>query len=220
MAEPLSSASPSASSSAAPKPSMDLSLFQPPKPVAGASPEALASALANSGPTRVLEVEVSLPAAERVRLEQRLAELHDRAGGRAYVVLVPPSVDVEHYAIAPLYERLGLHGRDVLILVNGLARHLRTAGLPKEAGGEILRATRDAYKKSPTDGLVAMLDEIERRFASATPASTVVAGHPVAPSGLRVPLPVVVLGSMVLALIVLSLLRRRRPPRGDATARR
>lgn len=180
--------------------------------VPGAAPDAIVAALAGSGPTRVLAIQVNLEAADTARLEAKLAELHQRAGGRAYLVLVPSSVDVEHYAIAPLYERLGLAKRDVLILANGQARHLRTAGLPKEAGGEILKATREAYRRAPTNGMVAVLDELERRFASAAPAGSVTQPARTAGQPTNIPLPVVVLGVMLLALIVMTLLRGRRAP--------
>ncbi len=186
-----------------------------PVEVGPASPDAIVASLANSGPTRVVTLQVELAPADATRLEAKLAELHQRAGGRAYLVLVPPGVDVEHYAIAPLYERLGLAKRDVLILANGQVRHLRTAGLPKEAGGEILKATREAYQRSPVDGMLAVVDELERRFAAAAPATTASATHATPPPEGRpagVPLPLVVLGVMVLALIVVALLRRRSAP--------
>jgi hypothetical protein len=188
--------------------------------VSAASPDAIVAALASAGPTRVLAIQANLEAADAARLEAKLAELHQRAGGRAYIVLVPTPVDVEHYAIAPLYERLGLARRDVLILANGQSRHLRTAGLPKEAGGEILKATREAYRRAPTDGLVAVLDELERRFAAAAPAGSVAppAGTPSQPA--NIPLPLIVLGVMLLALIVLTLLRKRRGPAKSRPAAR
>jgi hypothetical protein len=216
-------ASANASASGAPAPVAPLlgsatSALALPAPVdvAGATPDAIVAALANSGPTRLLAVQSNLAAADATRLEAKLAELHQRAGGRAYLVLVPASVDVEHYAIAPLYERLGLARRDVLILANGTSRHLRTAGLPKEAGGEILKATREAYRRSPTDGLVAVLDELERRFAAAAPAAPgTPAGSVAPPAGTtgqpaNIPLPILLLGAMLLALVVMTLLRGRR----------
>lgn len=216
MAEPPT---PSPSTPASPvvvRPPIPVTLpIEPLSPAASASAtEAIVAALSNSGPTRVVELAatVPLPSVDRARLEAKLAELRERSGARAYLVLAPTGLDVEHFAIAPLYQRLSLSGRDVLLVANARARHLRTAGLPKEAGGEILKATHDTFKRAPVDGLVAVIDELERRFASAAPAATTAATPKGAQAPPNVPLPVVVLVGLVLVMIVATLLRKRRAP--------
>jgi hypothetical protein len=188
--------------------------------VQGATPDAIVQALSTAPATRVLEIERSLGDEARTRLEAKLRELHERSGARAYVVLVLREVDVEHYPIAPLYQRLGLAHRDVLILASPAGRHLRTLGLPKEAGTEILQATREAYHRSQLDGLVAVIDELERRFSAAAPSTSAVATPPPPGKSAGLPLPVVVLVALVVALAIGTLLRRRKPgariePRGD-----
>jgi hypothetical protein len=178
--------------------------------VAAAS-DAIVAALSNSGPARVVELPngLSLTAVDRSRLEAKVAELRERSGARAYVVLAPADLDVEHFAIAPVYQRLGLSHRDVLVVANARARHLRTSGLPKEAGGEILKATRKDFDRAPVEGLIAVIDELERRFASAQPAASV-AQKPPAPQPPTIPLPALVLGALVLVLIVAALARSRK----------
>jgi hypothetical protein len=174
----------------------------PPPP--GADLAVVKDSLSKGGAAHFLDLSLGrVTAADVLTIQGKVDALHMQTGAKVWVVAVPAKVDVEAYR--PVYNDLGMKGKDLLVVFNGERRHLHCQSITKKAGNEILRKTKDEYYKSNVAGLSSMLDECATQLGgtattlqSAAPSGSAGKGQtPKATFGTEIVLAIVAVGILL-----------------------
>jgi hypothetical protein len=150
---------------------------QPGAPFDLASVEAT---LRTASPVTLLDLGYGVTPELRTRLEARMRQFSGNEAAKAWVVAIPRTRNVEDLKL--VFGDLGMHGRDTFIVFNGDKRHVHVGLLGKTDAEGVLAVTREAYRRNAGDGVIAMIDEVDKRLSShANTPSTTVGVAPAAP---------------------------------------
>ncbi len=145
------------------------------EPVAPAEPVAvdLASvkqAFSSGPPGHFLDLSGRFTFADRAKLVAGVHELQQKTGAKVWVLALPGKTDVNPYGA--IHAELKMAPKDVLFIFSVDKRHLHSQQLTKAVGNDILKATNKEFYKSQTNGILAMLKEIDTRMTGmpATPS--------------------------------------------------